>query len=168
MSNDQMALRQSHSTEVVGRWFELRGDARLGRCATEGCGGQPTLRLEADGIGSDYCSGCAAKIRALSPVHKDGEPVGSDAAAIEIADAVIAWMVKYDLLDADQEYRDDDIVAVLDELAPDPHPKEAEVTVTEEMVEAAIPYLSGLRIAGETEYRTIVRAALVAALSRKG
>lgn len=47
-------------------WFELRGDARLGRCATEGCGGQPTWRLEAGGVGSDYCSGCREKIIATS------------------------------------------------------------------------------------------------------
>lgn len=39
-------------------WFELKGDARLGRCASENCGGQPTWRLEADGVGSNYCSGC--------------------------------------------------------------------------------------------------------------
>lgn len=39
-------------------WFELKGDKRLGRCATEGCGGQPTWRLEKNGVGSDYCSGC--------------------------------------------------------------------------------------------------------------
>lgn len=57
-------------TETVSdmNWFELRGDARLGRCATDGCGGQPTLRLEAGGVGSNYCSGCAFKIKQL--VHK--------------------------------------------------------------------------------------------------
>jgi hypothetical protein len=43
-------------------WFELRGDARLGRCATEGCGGQPTWRLEANGTGSNFCSGCKGQI----------------------------------------------------------------------------------------------------------
>ncbi len=43
-------------------WFEIKGDARLGRCATEGCGGQPTFRLEAAGIGSNYCSGCRENI----------------------------------------------------------------------------------------------------------
>jgi len=33
-------------------WFRLPGDARIiGRCATEGCGGQPTWRLEANGVG---------------------------------------------------------------------------------------------------------------------
>lgn len=53
-------------------------------------------------------------LRALSapePVADDGE-----AAAIEIADAVISWMVKHDLLDAGLEYRDDDVVEVLDDL----------------------------------------------------
>lgn len=39
-------------------WFELKGDSRLGRCDSEGCGGQPTWRLEANGVGSNYCSGC--------------------------------------------------------------------------------------------------------------
>jgi hypothetical protein len=43
-------------------WFELKGDARLARCASENCGGQPTWRLEADGVGSDYCSGCRSRI----------------------------------------------------------------------------------------------------------
>ena len=47
------------------RWFDLTGDARLSACATEGCGGQPTKRLEAEGVGSNYCSGCAAKIASL-------------------------------------------------------------------------------------------------------
>lgn len=43
-------------------WFPLHGDERLGRCATEGCGQQPTFRLEADGFGSNYCSACTARI----------------------------------------------------------------------------------------------------------
>lgn len=43
-------------------WFRLRGDARLGRCTSEGCGGQPMWRLEAGGVGSDYCSGCRQQI----------------------------------------------------------------------------------------------------------
>lgn len=59
-------------------WFELTGDERImKRCATEDCGGQPTWRLEAGGIGSDYCSGCKAKIDNLSQsgcdAHK-GDP----------------------------------------------------------------------------------------------
>lgn len=47
-------------------WFNIRGDERLGRCATEGCGGQPTFRLEADGTGSNYCSGCKASIESAA------------------------------------------------------------------------------------------------------
>jgi hypothetical protein len=50
----------------AGRWFDLTGDARLGACATDGCGGQPTKRLEAGGVGANYCSGCADKIRHLA------------------------------------------------------------------------------------------------------
>lgn len=61
-------------------WFDLRGDSRLGQCATEGCGGQPTARLEVGGVGSNYCCGCRASIegaeaiqtvaRALHEAHK--------------------------------------------------------------------------------------------------
>ena len=43
-------------------WFELTGDQRLGRCATEKCGGQPTFLLESEGVGSNYCSGCKERI----------------------------------------------------------------------------------------------------------
>ena len=43
-------------------WFKLTGDERLKQCATEGCGGQPAWRLEAGGVGSNYCSGCKAEI----------------------------------------------------------------------------------------------------------
>lgn len=46
-------------------WFQLKGDARLGRCASQKCGAQPTWRLEAGGTGSDYCSGCKEKIDRL-------------------------------------------------------------------------------------------------------
>lgn len=54
-------------------WFNLTGDARLGRCATEGCGGQPTSRLEASGTGSNYCSGCRAKIEREEHDHSDSK-----------------------------------------------------------------------------------------------
>lgn len=44
-------------------WFELKGDERITRrCASEGCHRQPTWKLEADGAGSFYCSGCKAMI----------------------------------------------------------------------------------------------------------
>ena len=56
-------------------WFKLTGDARLGRCASEGCGGQPTERLESGGVGSDYCSGCREKIEGIAalPATRDME-----------------------------------------------------------------------------------------------
>lgn len=57
---DEAALEEGNG------WFKLFGDSRLGACATDGCGGQPTWRLEAGGVGSNYCSGCSARIRALS------------------------------------------------------------------------------------------------------
>lgn len=55
-------------------WFELKGDARLQRCATEGCGGQPTWRLECGGIGSNYCSGCKDVMEQISVDASDGLP----------------------------------------------------------------------------------------------
>lgn len=78
---------------------------------------------------------------ALEPQQEEAVAEGSDQAAIEIADAVIGWMVKYDLLDADLEYRDDDIIEVLDDLAPTPAQKVQEsqtVSVTDAMVEKAM------------------------------
>jgi hypothetical protein len=44
-------------------WFALEGDEQ-GSCATEGCGGQPGYRLEAGGVGSNYCYRCYAKLTA--------------------------------------------------------------------------------------------------------
>lgn len=48
-------------------WFMLGGDARLGQCATDNCGGQPTWRFEGSGIGSNYCPGCRERIRSTPP-----------------------------------------------------------------------------------------------------
>lgn len=39
-------------------WFDLKGDARLGACATQGCGQQPIYRFEGGGVGSNFCSAC--------------------------------------------------------------------------------------------------------------
>lgn len=47
-------------------WFRLspyRTATSYG-CASEGCLGHPQYRLEAGGVGSDYCENCAATIRA--------------------------------------------------------------------------------------------------------
>lgn len=59
----------------------------------------------------------------------------SDKAAIEIGDAVLSWLLKYDLIDAELEYTDDDVIEILDDLAPQPAPKGVEIT--DEMVERA-------------------------------
>jgi hypothetical protein len=75
-----------------------------------------------------------ADLSAIEAPAAEGEAVaGSDNAAIEIADAVISWMVKHDLLDADLEYHDDDIIAVLDDLALPAAASE----VTDDMVQKA-------------------------------
>lgn len=82
-------------------------------------------------------------LSALEPASlHEREDDGSDAAAIEIADAVIAWMVKYDLLDADLEYRDDDIIAVLDDLAPETAP--LPVTIDDTSISARFNRLYGI------------------------
>ena len=49
------------------------------------------------------------------------------AVAADIGDAVLGWMVKYDLLDGDNEYQVADVMAVMDDLVPSsalsqPHP----------------------------------------------
>lgn len=59
---DDTKHQPAHETTM---WFELKGDERIKlRCATHGCGGQPTWRLEIDGIGSNYCTGCKVTIEA--------------------------------------------------------------------------------------------------------
>lgn len=56
-------------------WFKLTGDERITqRCATLGCGGQPTWRLEAEGVGSNYCSGCREKINMVASGYTELPP----------------------------------------------------------------------------------------------
>lgn len=61
----------------------------------------------------------AAYLAATQP--QAGEPVEA-----QIADAVLGWMVKFDLLDAGNEYGPDDVLAVLNDLAPSPQPAKDE------------------------------------------
>lgn len=56
-----------------------------------------------------------AEAQAASPVLRTER----EQEAIKIADAVLAWMVKHSLLDADNEYGVADVVARLEDLAPD-------------------------------------------------
>lgn len=83
------ALRASSWVEVDDGWFALKGDARLGRCATDGCGGQPAFRLEVGGIGSDYCSGCAESIRAYRRLSSPPPMIMRMVAA---GNALVGWM----------------------------------------------------------------------------
>jgi hypothetical protein len=41
--------------------FKLKGDTLGLRCATTGCGQHVSVRLERDGVGSDYCEPCGLK-----------------------------------------------------------------------------------------------------------
>lgn len=52
------------------------------------------------------------------PAQEPEEDEGSRQAAVDIADAVMKWMVKHDLLDPEHEYFDHDIIEVLNDLAP--------------------------------------------------
>jgi hypothetical protein len=45
----------------------------IGGCATEGCYGLPEWRLEADGVGSNYCGNCHAKIVAEASPRQERE-----------------------------------------------------------------------------------------------
>lgn len=56
-------------------WFKLGNDERLKRCATDRCGGQPTWRLESDGVGSNYCSGCKERIEFQNNVIADVQDI---------------------------------------------------------------------------------------------
>jgi hypothetical protein len=58
----------------------------------------------------------AAWNRRTPPKVGSGELDAAEAA--RISDAVLSWMVKYDLLDASNEYRAEDVVEVLNDLAP--------------------------------------------------
>ena len=86
---DEAALEEGNG------WFKLFGDSRLGACATDGCGGQPTWRLEAGGVGSNYCSGCSARIRALSasPLTEEQPAEGWKLVPVEPTEAMIASAV---------------------------------------------------------------------------
>lgn len=48
-------------------FFELRGDARLRECDTDGCYQHCSIRMERGGVGSDYCEPCARKIATPQP-----------------------------------------------------------------------------------------------------
>lgn len=54
---------------------------------------------------------------ALSAAEQQTAP----SVAGEIADAVLSWMVEYDLLDAGNEYRAAEVIAVLDDFKPSYH-----------------------------------------------
>lgn len=71
----------------------------------------------------------------------DAEPVKT--VAEEIADAVLSWMVKYDLLDAGNEYQATDILAVLDDFKPSYHaaPPSPSVAVKPEKLPVAFEVL---------------------------
>lgn len=65
--------------------------------------------------------------------------------AVRIGDAVLDWMVKFDLLDAGNEYYVSDVLAVLNDLTPSTRPSEQ--AVTEAMVERLAQHLATDHIA---------------------
>lgn len=91
--------------------------------------------------------------------------------AMRIGDAVLDWMVKFDLLDAGNEYYVSDVLAVLNDLTPSTRP--AEQAVTDGMVEAASEAIQKFRQAPEQDasgkryYRIFARSVLEAALAQK-
>ncbi len=87
--------------------------------------------------------------------------------AVRIGDAVLDWMVKFDLLDAGNEYCVSDVLAVLNDLTPSTRPSEQ--AVTEAMVEAGAKAIVACRFEDEGEPVTdydleLSRAALKAAM----
>ena len=59
----------------------------------------------------------------------------SEREAARIGDAVLSWLVKYDLADAGNEYRAEDVVAILNDLAP--YEEAAEITRLQKELETA-------------------------------
>lgn len=110
---------------------------------------------------SDGATAPLAILAALSlPAQEPEDDEGSRQAAVDIADAVIKWMVKHNLLDPEHEYFDDDIIEVLNDLAPE-EAQQPEAVITEEMVrraQTAAAY-GGVAIRPDT-----MRAALTAAM----
>jgi hypothetical protein len=78
-------------------WFKLTGDERLGRCATEGCGQQPTSRYEGGGVGSNYCSACREDIELAEAAIERQKVVKLDDETLErLAADTVAWATDYD------------------------------------------------------------------------
>lgn len=46
-------------------WFSILTNPLHGECASEGCLNPPSWRLEAGGVGSEYCHNCKANIEKL-------------------------------------------------------------------------------------------------------
>lgn len=59
----------------------------------------------------------------------------SEREAARIGDAVLSWLVKYDLADAGNEYRAEDVVAILNDIAP--YEESAEITRLQKELETA-------------------------------
>ena len=59
----------------------------------------------------------------------------SEREAARIGDAVLSWLVRYDLADAGNEYRAEDVVAILNDLAP--YEEAAEITRLQKELETA-------------------------------
>jgi len=70
--------------------------------------------------------------RAMEPPAKRE---AGEAEAARIGDAVLSWLVKYDLADAGNEYRAEDVVAILNDLAP--YEEAAEITRLQKELETA-------------------------------
>lgn len=64
-------------------WIKLDAGSTVEDCDSDDCLGWPTHRLEVDGVGSNYCTPCRAKIETLGLVPCDvcGLPVDPTADA---------------------------------------------------------------------------------------
>lgn len=71
------AWNRRSGAAVVKAWpdgfFIMEPRTRLYECATEGCGQRTSIRVERDGVGSNYCEPCARKIAALTPAPPAGD-----------------------------------------------------------------------------------------------
>lgn len=88
------------------------------------CGGEASIRNGGPGCHFVQCDTCNAtsddhgEERAIAAWNRRAASQEPVPVANEIADAVLGWMVKYDLLDAGNEYSAADVLAVLNDLTP--------------------------------------------------
>lgn len=162
----EMTAQEMRTARAAIRWANTRQAERAGGVKVD------DLAQEIRRVDGSNSLGAGALAEALMPFLTT-EPAAPEGRreAMRIGDAVLDWMVKFDLLDAGNEYYVSDVLAVLNDLTPSTRPSEH--AVTDEMVEAASEAIQKFRrtpeqdASGKRYYRIFARSVLEAALAQK-